>query len=110
MGSAPHHPHRQGLLAGLVGGGLAFSPTMCIHLWRLVQIHHYTSIVVTNQSESWRLWMSIPACSPRLFQPLPLPRRPLAQNSPCHELCHVQIAFDLFDLRVGCFSLAAAVS
>ena len=60
-------------------------------------------------SESWRLWMSIPACSPRLFQPLPLPRRPLAQNSPCHELCHVQIAFDLFDLRVGCFSLAVSL-
>lgn len=30
-------------------GGLAFPSTMCIHLWRLVQIHHYTSIVVTNQ-------------------------------------------------------------
>merc|ERR1712156_1151617 len=86
-------------------GGLAFPSTMCIHLWRLVQIHHYTSIVVTNQSESWRLWMSIPACSPRLFQPLPLPRRPLAQNSPCH----VQIAFDLFDLRVGCFSFAVSL-
>ena len=53
--------------------------------------------------------MSIPACSPRLFQPLPLPRRPLAQNSPCHELCHVQIAFDLFDLRVGCFSFAVSL-
>ena len=67
------------------------------------------STIICPFSETWRLRLSLPACSPRLLQPLSPPNHPLAQNSPCHELGQVLVAFDLFGLLTGSFSLGVGL-
>jgi len=90
-------------------GGWGGLKSMCFHVWHLLQYHHTTSILVTDHSETWRLRLSLPACSPRLLQPLPPPNHPLAHNSPCHELGQVLVTFNLFGLLAGSFSLGVGL-
>ena len=134
----PHHPDRQVLPGGWVGGPeqyvhprvapapvpphdhhpgdgsqvLASSSVAMQQTSQLLlpfsRIFRHSTIICPF-SETWQLRLSLPACSPRLLQPLPPPHHPLAHNSPNHELGQVLVAFDLFGLLAGSFSLGVGL-
>merc|ERR1712018_193084 len=137
MGVPPHLPDRQVLPGGWVGGPehhvhprVESHPVPPYNLHSRVgpQVPASSSVAVQQNSqlllpfsrifwystiicpfsETWRLRLSLPACSPRLHQPLSPPNHPLAHNSPCHELGQVLVAFDLFGLSLAPFPWASA--